>query len=218
MKVTSKCAQWFVRGALLLMALVGQAQTAPSLPKDQYGAIIAPDPKPERRELGKQVLDQILDVVLTISLSEPEKVIQALGFQKPTKYVYPEFEAVWIRGQAQGATGQGHRGIHIYKYTNLPPESKKSLYYLSTSFNLGSICIHVDDALARLKPVAEKVVVSDLVRTGPYPFAPQQKIDALSFWDIADSSGRVDLFTLVFAYQYCANSLAVHYTPKSQKE
>lgn len=217
MKAINQCMQWLVVGALLLTALDGQAQITSSLPRDQYGAIIAPDPTPEQRELGKQLLEKILDAVLTIPLSEPEKVIRALGFEKPTKYVRAEYESVSFHGPAQGVAGQGFKGVSITKYTNLPAESKQLPYGLSSNLNFGLVCIHVDDALVRLKPLAKEVNTRDRVRIHPYPLAPQQKMDVVSFRNLIHPYGLIRV-TLSFDYQYCANGITVSYTPTTQGE
>jgi hypothetical protein len=218
MKVSSKCAQWLGGGALLLMALGGQAQITSSLPRDQYGALIAPDPTPEQRELGKQLLDKVLDVVLTIPLSEPEKVFLAIGFKNSSRSVHPTNEFNASSGQAQGVAAVGLTSASIMKLTNLPPESKQSPYGFTTNINFGLVCIHVDDVWVRLKPLAKEVVTRDRVRIHPYPLAPRQKMDVLSFLNLNHLTGRVSTLSLSFDYQYCANTITVNYAPTTQEE
>jgi hypothetical protein len=219
MKAINNCGSKFLAHALLLlMAFNCQAQVTSALPRDQYGAVIAPDPTPEQRELGKQLLEKILDVMLTIPLSEPERLIRALGFERTSKAVYPTNEYTVSKGRNEGATGAGLSSASVTKLTGLPAKSNQPPYNFTSSFNRGIACIHVDDALPRVSPLAQRIEMSDRVRIHPYPLAPRQKLDVIDFWGIRHSFGRIDILVLSFDYQFCATRVSINYTPLTQGE
>lgn len=197
-----------------------QAQSPAPMPRDELGRLVLPDPTPEQREQGKQLLEKILSVMRTIPLTDGEKVLNGLGFQKFRRYAGPEYESIATTdGEAGTSEDQGFSHIEITKFTVLPTPLKWSPFmlsgYLAYERGYAGPCIHVEDAMTRLRPLARTVSFSPTISTEPCPYSPRQEVDRAGFSGFTHPQGRIDVISLTYEKQFCAFAITVHYMPAS---
>lgn len=206
--------------ALAFFAWTAQAHDPAPTQRGEKGLIVLPDPTPEQRERGRQLLDKILKVVQSIPLTDSERVLNELGFDVLTKRQRPTFEAYLPKTEddadrARTYAKSGFTGISTIKYTVLPPPPPWSQASLTASLDRANYCISVDDGRQTLSPIFKKE--STEIRTPMHPsrYARQQSVSILVFEYMTHPVGHISSFVLSYEYQKCAERITVNYNTTS---